>query len=389
MRYLHRQLEPMLRQYCKRFSVVGLTGPRQSGKSTLLQHVLTDYEYVTFDNHKTLEHFNNDPEGFIQRYADRIIFDEAQKCPDLFDYIKLAVDNDRHNKGKFVITGSSQFTILNNITESLAGRIGHLQLLPFQYAEIPTQYRDISLLKGCYPELLDWHYEDSEQWYDSYLTTYLERDVRSISNIVNLADFQRLLRLLAANVSQQLNLQTYAKQLGVSASTIKHWLSVLEASYVIFLLPPFYENFGKRITKAPKLYFYDVGLVNYLVGIRDQQHLDNGPMAGAIFENYIVSDVLKQQLHHKTLHKLYYFRDSNQTEIDLIIDKSQSLDLIEIKHTSTFKTNYVKPMQRLLRAEDNGYLIYRGETYQYNDDIKAVNYAAYLSENSDNKPLFK
>jgi predicted AAA+ superfamily ATPase len=378
MTYLTRFIEPILLKYLRLFPVVSVTGPRQSGKSTLLRHLLADYRYITFDDPTHLAHFENDPKDFMKVYDDRVIFDEAQKCPELFNYIKMAVDNDRQNYGKYVLSGSSQFTLLKNITETLAGRIGLLSLLPFQYAEIPTELRDGSLLNGCYPQVVTQQYEGASEWYGSYVATYIERDVRNITNIGDLRSFQRLIELLAANVAQPINMSTYANDLGISVPTVKSWLSVLEASYIIFLLPPYYKNFGKRLTKAPKLYFYDTGLVNYLVGIRDKEHLKKGPMAGALFENYLISDVYKTQLNFNTNHSLFYLCVNNREEVDLLIDKKNSLDLIEIKNNATFKPEMIKHIKTFLSAEDQGLLLYPGSNYQYSEQIQAINFEEYL-----------
>ena len=258
MKYLPRVLEQKLTEYLTLFPVVGLAGPRQSGKSTLIRHLLgKDYQYQTFDDPTNVRLFSEDPVGFIASYQDKVIFDEAQKVPEIFQYLKMAVDEDRQNYGKFVVTGSAQFNFMRQIAESLAGRIGLLTLLPFEYIELPQEYRQQSVYLGQYPELSEHHYKHNDAWYSSYVNTYLEKDVRSMHDIGNLRDFNRLLSLLAINTAQPLNMSELANKVNVSATTIKRWISVLEASYIIFLLPPYYENFGKRITKTPKIYFYD------------------------------------------------------------------------------------------------------------------------------------
>lgn len=295
MAYVKRVLESGLLAYLHNFPVVGLTGPRQSGKSTLLQALLPNYKYLTFDDYKLQDFLQSDPEAFMATYSEHIIFDEIQKMPELFNYLKIAVDNDRMNYGKFVVTGSSQFSSIKNITESLAGRIGLLSLLPFQFSEMPTELRSLSIFKGSYPELVNRSYREASAWYSSYIDTYLNKDVRTLSNIGDLRDFQRFITLLAANTAQILNLSSYARDLGVAVNTIKRWLSILEASYIIYLLPPFYKNYNKRVVKSPKLYFYDTGLVSYLVGITTQQLYENGPMAGSLFENYLVTEILKKK----------------------------------------------------------------------------------------------
>ena len=383
--YYPRKLESTLIQYLKAFPAVAVTGPRQSGKSTMLRQLLSDYQYVTFDDPKIIELFEDDPESFLKRYPNKVIFDEVQRMPALFHYIKIAIDNDRDNYGKFVLTGSAQFSLLNNITESLAGRVGMLTLLPFSYNEIPEASRDQALPFGSYPELVNRHYHMKEQWYSAYVNTYIERDVRQIQNIGDLRDFKRLINLLAANVSQELNYSTYATDLGVAVNTIKRWISVLEASYIIFLLPPYYENFGKRITKSPKIYFYDTGLVSYLTGIETFKHYDQGPLAGGIFENYIVSETLKKFRHEDKQVELYYYRAHQSAEIDLICDFKSYRHFIEIKKSATFKVPMLKHLKKLFelkdtKENDHAYLIYNGEALNYDDNITAVNYKAFLNE---------
>ena len=234
MSYLSRALEPKLQEYIEFFSVVGLTGPRQSGKSTLLKNILPHYQYVTFDDFRITSLFYEDPEKFMEIYSGEVIFDEIQKVPELFEYIKLAVDNDREKTGKFVLSGSSQFHLLKNISESLAGRIGLLSLLPFQYNEVPTALQEKSLYLGGYPELLNKQYAMHQDWFSAYLDTYLHKDVRSLNNVGNLRDFQRFITLLAMHTAQVFDASSFAKDIGVSVSTIKQWASILEASYIIF-----------------------------------------------------------------------------------------------------------------------------------------------------------
>lgn len=381
MVYLHRILETTLTKYLDVFPIVGITGPRQSGKSTLLKHnLLNHYRYVSFDDEEKILEFEDDPKGFMRHYANEVIFDEAQKVPKLFNAIKLAVDEDREAKGKFILTGSSQFSLLTKITESLAGRIGLLNLLPFQYAEIPKDLRAESIYKGSYPEIVKRHYSDSHIWYSSYLTTYLEKDVRQISQIGNIRDFSRFVRLLAANTAQLLNLTRFANDIGVAVTTIKNWISILEASYVIFLLPPFYENYGKRLIKSPKVYFYDTGLVAYLTGISNKELFEKGPMVGAIFENYVVSEIKKTIFHNNLNAEMYYLRTNHGIEIDLIVDHFTSKEMVEIKFNESFKPSMLKPMKEFLSPIDHGALIYTGNTRDYNEAIKLYHYGDYLTK---------
>ena len=330
--YLKRVLEAKLLDYLNIFPVVAVLGPRQSGKSTLIKQLLSDeYQYISFDDPINVRIFTEDPEGFLATYSNKIIFYEAQKVPEIFHYLKIAVDEDRQNYGKYIVTGSAQFSLMTKISESLAGRIGLLTLLPFEREEIPALYQEQSVYQGQYPELIEFKYLHTQDWYSSYVSTYIEKDVRSINDIGNLRDFNRLISLLATLISSPLNMSELANKIGVSASTIKRWISVLEASYIIFLLPPFYENYGKRITKAPKIYFYDTGLVSYLTGIETEKQYKQGPMAGALFENYVIADIYKKIKHRKLNFDLYYFRTNHGIEVDLIVDKKHSKEFIEIK----------------------------------------------------------
>jgi uncharacterized protein len=379
MKYITRIIEPIIVRYSQLFPVVAITGPRQTGKSTTLMNIFKDYRYVTFDDYKAIDFFTKDPEAFMALYNNKVIFDEAQKVPKLFNYIKIAVDNDRSNYGKFILTGSSQFTFRTKISESLAGRIGLLSMLPFQFQELPNTLKEDSIFKGGYPELTTRKYEGFNEWYESYINTYIERDVRTLLNIGDLRDFRRLIILLAANTVQVLNMSKLSIELGVAVQTIKRWVSVLEASYIIFLLPTYYKNFGKRVRKLPKIYFYDTGLVSFLNGIKDKQTFENSTLCGSIFENYVVLEIYKKELSNNAQSNLYYFRTSNQEEIDLIVDRKNHKDLIEIKSGKSFKLKMITSVKKFLEPNDTGYLLFRGEEFRYKSNIKICNYKDYLN----------
>lgn len=377
MIYTPRVAEVSLRRYLKSFPVIGLTGPRQSGKSTLLRHTLPDYRYVTFDDPKNILFFNEDPEGFLAQYPNEVIFDEVQYVPEMFNYIKMRVDKQRQEYGKIVLTGSSQFQFMQHETESLAGRIGLLSLLPFQYKEMPKALVNESIFKGSYPELVTRQYDEENLWYASYIETYLNKDVRAISNIGDMRDFRRFIQLLAANATQLLDMTSYATDIGVSVPTIKRWLSILEASYIIFMVSPYYENFGKRIIKSQKVYFYDTGIISYFTGIKTYEQYDQGPMAGSLFENYLVSEIYKNELHTATFSNLYYFRTPDKVEIDLIVDRKDSKSFIEIKKSATFNPSMVKAMIKYDETSSQKYLLYRGEKLNYRG-INILPYWDYL-----------
>lgn len=379
MPYIHRTLEKTLRRYLRIFSAVGITGPRQSGKSTMLQEILSNkYDYVNFDYHENILLFSDDPRKFLRERGDRVIFDEVQRVPELFNYIKAAIDEDRQRKGKFILTGSSQFAFMRRVTESLAGRIGLLTLLPFEYREIPAHLHEESIFHGGYPEIVVGSYHEFKEWYSAYVDTYLHRDVRDLSNIGELRDFRRCLQLLAARTAQILRLSEISRDIGVSVNTVKRWISILEASYIIFLLPPYYKNFGKRIVKSPKVYFYDTGLVSFLTGMRDKEVFEHGPMYGPIFENYVISEIMKREVHAKKDSELFYLRTSNGTEVDLLIDRKTDVTFIEIKSGETYRREMTRAMESFKKADEQGYLLYRGETVQSLPDLRVMNYREYL-----------
>jgi uncharacterized protein len=344
MTYIPRDIEARLERLLTSSPCVAVTGPRQAGKSTLLRHCLPDYQYVTLDDPFYREQALFDPLLFLDSLGERAIIDEIQLAPSLLSYVKIRVDNQRSVKGQYVFTGSQQFGLIKNLSDSLAGRIALLELLPLSVAEkrrhltIPDS---IGLFKhaaltGCYPELVVDEAVDLQSWYASYLQTYLERDIRTIYNIGDLRDFQRFVRLLAARCGQQLNMSDFSRDLGISVPTIKSWLSILEASRVVYLLPPYYANLGKRITKSPKVYFIDIGLACSLAGVRDEAHLFNGPMAGHLFENFCIQETIKFFLGKGIQPPLYYIRTGNGLEVDLLIEPSAGVLIpVEIKLTKT------------------------------------------------------
>lgn len=378
--YITRCASDSLARYLSVFPAVGITGPRQSGKSTLLQHALPNYQYVSFDDLQNVERFQHDPVNFMQQQALPVIFDEVQFVPEIFHWLKIAIDKHRQDVGRFVLTGSSQFSYLRNISESLAGRIGLMTLLPLQFSEMPSALQDSSVYQGGYPELVLRDFRESNLWYSSYLDTYVNKDVRSLSNIGDMREFRQFISLLAAQASQVFDQSYFARELGVSLPTIKRWISILEASYIVFLLPPFHRNLGKRIIKRPKIYFYDTGLVSYLTGVKTQQLYEQGPMAGAIFENYIISEVKKRCCHLALDVDLYYFRTSDQAEIDLIIDHRDRQSFIEIKKSATFSPRMLTHLKRYgLEKHARSWLVYNGREFVEQENLTAINYRDFLS----------
>jgi predicted AAA+ superfamily ATPase len=379
MPYIPRTLEKTLRRYLTIFSAVGITGPRQSGKSTMLRETLAnEYDYVNFDYHDNVLLFTEDPRKFLREHGDRVMFDEVQRVPELFNYVKAAVDEDRRRKGKFILTGSSQFAFMKNVTESLAGRIGLLTLLPFEYREIPARLREQSIFRGAYPEIVVGSYHEFKEWYSSYIDTYLHRDVRDLSSIGELRDFRRCLQLLAARTSQILSMSEISRDIGVSVNTVKRWISILEASYIIFLLPPYHKNFGKRIVKSPKIYFHDTGLVSFLTGVRDKEIFERGPMYGPIFENYIISEIMKREVHAKADSELFYLRTSNGAEVDLLIDRKNEVEFVEIKSGETYRSEMTRAIVTFKKASEQGYLLYRGKTLPSLPDLQVMDFREFL-----------
>ncbi len=378
MKYIKRTAEQTLRKYLRIFPAVGLTGPRQSGKSTMLINTLGDkYEYVTFDDINNIDFFHKDPEGFFKRFSKKTIFDEVQFVPEIFSYLKIKIDSNRSKKGQYVLTGSSNFNFLRKVSESLAGRIGLLTLLPFEYSEVPEKFRNISKFKGSYPELSTLNYRNIGHWYSSYINTYLEKDLRSLSNIGDLRDFLTFIKILAARTSQILVLSDISKELGISVTTVKRWISILEASYIIFLLPPYYKNLGKRLIKSPKLYFYDTGLSVYLSGLSDTK-LENSPFGGIFFENYVISELIKKSIHNKKNSEFYFIRTSNGVEVDLLENEKGKNTYYEIKSSATMKQKFTDNIRRLKSKAEKGLIVYEGKDFEYGSNIKFMNYKSVL-----------
>jgi len=359
--YVHRQIEGVIKKLVGGFPAVALTGPRQSGKSTLLENTFgKTYSIVSFDDPLTRDRAISDPKLFREELGERVIFDEIQYVPQILSYIKMLIDKYRRKNGRYIITGSQQFNLIKNLGDTLAGRIALLDLLPFSVPEksrVPSLQDELSVtqnsfahscLVGSFPEVVLRSDIKTDAWYSSYIQTYLERDIRTLYNIGSLREFQQFLRLLAARCSQLLNLSSFANDIGVSVNTIKKWLSILEASRIIYILPPYYRNLGKRITKSPKVYFLDVGLVCYLTGITTKESLFKGPMAGQLFENFIIQETIKCFFNRGVRPNLFYLRTHNNVEVDLIIEKNLQLFPFEIKLTKTPTMHMAKPIEALI-----------------------------------------
>lgn len=342
--YIQRIIEKLIPGILTTFPCMAVTGPRQSGKSTLLRHALPAYRYITLDDPAALEQAISDPVFFLDSIGEPCIIDEIQLAPKLLSYVKIRVDANRNVNGRFVFTGSQQFGMIRNLGDSLAGRIALLDLHPFSVFEMQEamyfkgglELFNASCFTGTYPQLAVTKDIDRRLWYASYIQTYLERDIRGLYDIGSLREFHRFLQLLSVRCSQIINMSSFATDIGVSVTTIKRWLSVLEAGRIIFLLPPYFNNLGKRITKMPKVYFLDTGLACYLAGIRDRNQLLEGPMAGALFENFCIQETVKIFANTGEQPRLSYLRTNNGLEVDLIIEGSNMRPLpVEIKLSRT------------------------------------------------------
>lgn len=363
-----RTADKELRTLAGQFKTVAVVGPRQSGKTTLVRMAFPDKAYVSLENPDTRRFAIEDPRGFIASYPDGAILDEIQRTPDIFSYLQQVLDENK-GKGRFIITGSNNFLLQENISQSLAGRVGYLYLLPLSINELPKHKLSVNeqIHKGFYPAVYEQVGQtDVSKYYLNYIRTYIERDVRLIRNVNDLYTFERFLRLCAGRTGQLLNMNSLAVETGVDNKTIGAWLSVLEASFVVFRLQPYHKNFNKRIVKMPKLYFYDTGVASALLGIENPDQLALHPFRGGLFENMIIVDFLKCRYNKGKPNNLYFWRDSLGTEIDLLVEKANSLLPIEIKSGQTITDDYFKSMSAWLRISgmEKGWVIYAGDEKQ-------------------------
>jgi uncharacterized protein len=367
---IKRTLEKSIQKLAKKFPVIVITGPRQSGKTTLVKSLFKNKPYVSLENPDDLELALTDPRRFLAQFTEGAVLDEVQRAPELFSYIQGIVDQSK-KKGQFVLTGSQNFLLMESITQTLAGRVALFTLLPFSISELnKTKYEpktiEKSLFYGFYPRI----YDDQllpKEWLPNYIQTYIERDVRQIKDVHDLPTFQRFLKLCAARTGQILNINNIAVDCGISPNTAKSWLNVLESSYITFTLQPHYKNFNKRLIKSPKLYFWDTGLVCYLLGIQKQQDLLIHPARGALFETWVISEFHKQFYNQGERPPLYYWRDK-QHEVDLILERSTKLIPLEIKSSTTIQKSLFEALKYWCKLASfktsKSYLIYAGEKEQ-------------------------
>ena len=375
-----RTLEKKLRESAKQYPVVLITGPRQSGKTTLCRKIFQKKHYVSFENPDTREFAQNDPKGLLERHPEGAIFDEIQRVPALLSYIQGIVD-ERGENGLYILTGSQNILLLKSVQQSLAGRVAILKLLPFSYQEAGLFVDEFSLDKviytGGFPRIFDQKLNPTEAM-RNYVESYLERDVRQIINVRNLSSFQRFLKLCAGRVGQVLNLSSIGNDTGITHTTAREWLSVLEAGYIVYLLPAYYRNFNKRIIKSPKLYFYDTGLAAYLLGIEEFQHVSRDPLRGGLFENFVVIELVKYLLARGHQVPLYYFRDNLGNEIDLIWERARKVIGIEIKAGQTINSDWFKGQEYLKKIMGNDVsalaLVYGGKESQKRAGVDIFSY---------------
>jgi AAA+ family protein len=377
--YIHRKIEETILEASKYFSVIAVSGPRQSGKSTLLTQLFPLYEKYSLKDLNILDYAKNDPIAFLNQTDEGIFIDEIQRCPQLLDYIQGIVDN--NPKRHFALSGSSNFEVMKNLSESLAGRAGVFELLPMSIQEV-TGKVDLDnlnqiLYNGLYPSICA-KKNIAKFFYPSYVKTYLEKDVRDLLQIKDQIRFTKFLKLCAARIGSLFNASELGAEVGVSSKTISHWLSVLQASYLITLLPPYYENIPKRLVKSPKLYFNDPGLACYLLDIESPQQLDRDKMRGAIFENMIVMEAIKHRYNMGLEGGVFFYRDSNQNEVDLLIKQGGELTAIEVKSSMTYSSSFEKALTQIegwiKTPISKKAIVYSGDFENTSGNINLINY---------------
>ena len=389
-RYIERSLEPVLKQAAREFPVVVLTGPRQSGKTTLLKHLFDGrYAYVSLEPPDVRASAVSDPRGFLDMYPPPAIFDEVQYAPELLPYVKERVDAHRDKAGQYLLTGSQNLLLLERVSESLAGRAAILRLLPLSFREIAgaplapfpwesgpahakrstLSTRDLweNLLRGGYPEPVANPRRDISLWHASYAQTYLERDVRSLRQIGDLTQFQSLLRALAARNAQLLSLTDLSRELGITVNTVKAWLSVLEATFQIIVMRPYFANIGKRLVKTPKVYFADTGTLCYLAGLKTAEHAAAGPMGGSILETAVVSEIFKSYWNRGVEPPVWFWRTSTGTEVDVVVESEGRLVPVEVKLSATPVPGMARGIETFRRdlgdRAAKGYVVHPGDVW--------------------------
>ncbi|WP_395043803.1 ATP-binding protein [Flavobacterium sp.] len=381
---IQRMLASKVLELTDKFPIVAITGPRQSGKTTLSKMVKPNYSYVNLENLSDREFAKIDPIGFLNTYKNGVIIDEIQNVPSLFSYLQIVTD-ERNINGEYIITGSQNFLMMEQITQSLAGRVALFTLLPFSFKELEnTIYKPESwekyALSGSYPRKIIQNIQSAD-YYENYLKTYVERDLRLLKNITNLDLFQKFIQLLSGRVGQLFNQTSLGNELDLDNKTINSWFTLLEASFITFKLQPYHKNYNKRLVKTSKIYFNDIGLLCYLLGIKTETDLENHYAKGSIFENLIILELLKNSINESTKSKFYFWRDASQNEVDLIIETGTKVEAIEIKSSKTINQSFFKGLNyfKKINSETNLSIIYGGFENQTRTD-----YTIYTLKNLPN-----
>ncbi len=364
---VRREVSDKVLKLAEQYPVITITGPRQSGKTTLCRQLFKNMKYVSLEDIDERRFASDDPRGFLLRFQQGAVIDEVQRVPDLLSYIQTMTD-EMKREGLFILTGSHRFDLMSSVTQSLAGRTALVNLLPFSFREaygkeIKKLSLDDVLYRGFYPRIFDKKLDPTEAM-SFYVNTYIERDLRNIINIKELSKFEIFLKLCAGRTGQILNYSSLGNDCGISHVTVKNWLSVLEASGIVRLVRPFYRNFNKRLVKSPKLYFLDSGLACYLLNIHQPDHLESHPLRGAIFETFVVSELLKKRFNSIKTDNLYFFRDNTGNEIDIILDHGNTTGQVEIKSGQTVNEDFFKGLKffsKLNREAGNSYIVYGGD----------------------------
>ncbi len=376
-----REISKYLSKLAAKYPVVTITGPRQSGKTTLAREVFKDKTYINLEAMDNREFAKFDPRGFLGRIPEGAILDEIQRVPELVSYIQEIVDEKKKNN-MFILTGSQQLEFTSSINQSLAGRTALLKLLPFSITEVKNNYGfsnvEEILYKGFYPRIYDQKLDPTQALGD-YFETYVERDLRQLIQIKNLTVFEKFVKMCAGRVGQLLNLNSLGSDVGISHTTAKEWLTILEASYIVFLLRPYHPNINKRLVKSPKLYFYDVGLASFLLGIENKSHADHHPLKGNLFENLVVTEILKYRFNKGKRNNLNFYRDSARNEIDVIYNIAHNFLPIEIKLGETVASEFFKGFKAIEKIAGNfpfgKLIIYGGDREETRGDTKIINYS--------------
>ncbi len=379
MKRIERDISPKVLEALQKFPIVAIMGPRQSGKTTLCQMLKPHYTYVNLEDISLINFAKSDPKGFLASYKMGVIIDEIQYVPELFSYLQVYTDQSQTN-GEYLITGSQHFLLSQHIAQSLAGRVALFQLLPLSLTELNNANFTIEtwedcLIYGSYPR--KWMNKiDAFEFYDNYLSTYIERDVRLLKNIMNLDVFQKFIKLMAGRTGQLFNQSGLGNELGLDNKTINSWMTLLEASFIAFRLSPYHTNFSKRIVKTPKIYFYDTGLLAYLLGIRSAHDLEIHFAKGQLFENFIILERMKKSWNFKTHEHFYFWRDSSGNEVDLLIEAGSKLLAVEIKSGKTIHPDFFKNLKQFtkMKPEVSSFLVYGGNEYQTRTDATVLGF---------------